>query len=140
VDVPVAAIMYLLNINASYEAPQEPVAADRSFELYQNAAQVLDCYSPNNCTYNGLPPARYDTLYSNDTCSEAIESTMVANITHGQCYRRFDTPNTYFKRFNCLGPNTIVDLVQGCQRAYETILYRTVCLGDDHTTSYCQNN
>jgi hypothetical protein len=48
-----SSFMFLLNVNASFEAPQDPTTVDPSVPLLMQVEE--DCYSANNCSFNGQP-------------------------------------------------------------------------------------
>ena len=120
--------MYLSNVNASFEAPQDVIPADTSFPLLSQVYQE-PCYSPGNCTVDGEDPLYYYVYYTNDTCTEARTSNMFVNGTLGECYRDSEASNPPYTKYTCLDPHTLVidSLINGCQRPLQALIYSFSC-------------
>ena len=134
---PVSAIMMLSNVNSSFEAPQNPMPADESIPVASDVEVDIMCESPTNCTFNGQEPFLIGTTYTNDTCSEPLQSGLFANVTSGQCLRE-SHGSTNYRSYSCLDIHTLMSehyMNNACHRpAYASIAHNSCAAG--YTLSY----
>lgn len=129
--------LYLSNVNASFDAPQNYVPINTDVPLFQGVLQA--CPSPDNCTSDGQDPFNVWDAYTNDTCSTIGSSKRVVNITSGMCYRVSSSPTTTYVRWSCIGPHSYITeyMLAECSRPVTASIFHFSCGPGYSTTLTC---
>lgn len=131
------AVMFLSNVNASYESPQDNFPHDSAFPSIFDVQVSQPCYSTDNCTFNGELPLTWTSSYSSTSCLlEGGESFMFANLSAGACYRNSE----YYTMMECTDENTITIKYltgHGCERYVFAQIDHAKCGPASRTARHC---
>jgi hypothetical protein len=129
----------LAGVNDSYTAPQERTTPNPAYQPPQ--AVNYDCYSANNCTFEGVPAANWVTEYQDVNCTNPDYSYAQGNFTLGTCYR---TPhNSYgvsYVRLDCAGEHAVTSRFfygDGCQSEFLSMTSVSSCGPHSTQSTYC---
>ena len=129
----------LAGVNDSYTAPQERTTPNPAYQPPQ--AVSYECYSVNNCTFEGVPAANWVTEYQDVNCTNPDYSYAQGNFTLGTCYR---TPhNSYgvsYVRLDCAGEHAVTSRFfygDGCQSEFLSMTSVSSCGPHSTQSAYC---
>jgi len=93
----IRAMMFLSNVNATYDSPQDFVV---DANVPENLAYVATCTSDADCQQRSH---YYYTMYTNDTCSIGdVNYYLIANASAYTCFRNSDN----YVEYGCQSPHS----------------------------------
>jgi hypothetical protein len=121
--------LYLANVNDSYVSPQPQSPPNPEYNVPEQFN--YECYSADNCTFEGSPSNIWTTSFHEINCTDAYRSTATHNLTYGACYRNPSQNNgvSYMKSL-CAGEHATMFQFfygNGCQDLFQTKIQSLRC-------------